>query len=51
MLGSLDEKCHSLIDEALSTVAFVLTVHVVCPDILYSPAAHGTGVLDGFKQE
>ena len=28
-----------------------LTVHVVWPDILYSPAAQGTGVLDEFKQE
>lgn len=26
-------------------------LHVTCPDILYSPAEHGTGALDGFKQE
>lgn len=27
------------------------TVHVVCPAILYSPLAQGTGVFEGFKQE
>jgi len=26
-------------------------VHDVCPEILYSPAAQGTGVFDGSKQE
>lgn len=34
-----------------SVLLCILTVQVVCPEILYSPAAQGTGVLDGFKQE